>query len=70
MFLNYLHNPKGTSNVTVESSIEYSDGNEPAEVQIQNQTELENSNQSENLEGNNSENEVEKTQVPLEKSEE
>jgi len=70
MFLNYLNNPKGSSNVTVESSIEYSDVDEPADVQIQNQTELEGPKQSDNLEENNSKNELEKTQVPLEQSEE
>ena len=70
MFLNYLNNPKGSSNVTVESSIEYSDVDEPAVVQIQTQTELEGPKQSDNLEENNSKNELEKTQVPLEQSEE
>ena len=70
MFLNYLNNPKGSSNVTVESSIEYSDVDEPADVQIQTQTELEGPKQSDNLEENNSKNELEKTQVPLEQSEE
>jgi len=70
MFLNYLNNPKGSSNVTVESSIEYSDVDEPVDVQIQTQTELEGPKQSDNLEENNSKNELEKTQVPLEQSEE
>ena len=70
MFLNYLSNPKGTSNITVESSMEYSDGNEEGDVQVQNQTGLENSKQTDNSKDDSSTNETEKTQVPLEESEE
>ena len=73
IFLNYLNNPKASSNITVESSIEYSSESEQANSQVQNQVDLENvenSKQNDNSGNNSNKNKAVKALVPSEESEE
>ena len=71
IFLNYLNNPKASSNITVESSIEYSSESEQVNSQVQNQVDLENiesSEQNDNSGDNSNKNKEVKASVPLEES--
>ena len=71
IFLNYLNNPKASSNITVESSIEYSSESEQVNSQVQNQVDLENiesPRQNDNSGDNSNKNKAVKASVPLEES--